>query len=89
LPIYEYRCQEGHQFERWEGFEASIEQMCPHCAGVARRLLSKPTIIFKGSGFYSTDYRKDGTRPVGDEGPSPAVGDEGASPAETKSENTA
>ncbi len=66
MPVYEYRCQEGHQYERWESFEAPTEQPCPYCAGVARRLLSRPAIIFKGPGFYSTDNRRDGSRPVGD-----------------------
>jgi len=62
LPIYEYRCQKGHQYERWESFGAPPEQSCPHCGGPSRRLLSLPAVIFKGPGFYSTDKRKDGQR---------------------------
>ena len=58
LPIYEYRCSKGHQYERAEGFEAPSEHLCPSCAGRSRRLISLPTVIFKGSGFYSTDNRK-------------------------------
>ena len=61
MPIYEYRCQQGHQYERWESFEAPTEHACPHCAGMARRLLSVPAIVFKGSGFYSTDNRRSGS----------------------------
>jgi putative FmdB family regulatory protein len=58
LPIYEYQCSKGHQYERAEGFDAPTEQMCPKCGGSSRRLISMPAVIFKGSGFYSTDNRK-------------------------------
>jgi len=58
LPIYEYRCGEcGHCYEKREGFEAPSLQVCPHCGGSARRVLHAPPIVFKGSGFYSTDHR--------------------------------
>lgn len=60
MPIYEYRCSQGHQYERWEGFDAPVEQECPNCGSTARRLFSAPAIIFKGPGFYSTDNRKNG-----------------------------
>ncbi|HXG41804.1 MAG TPA: FmdB family zinc ribbon protein [Dehalococcoidia bacterium] len=62
MPIYEYRCSQGHQYERWEGFDAPVEQECPDCGSTARRLFSPPAIIFKGPGFYSTDNRKNGHR---------------------------
>jgi putative FmdB family regulatory protein len=58
LPIYEYRCSAGHQYERAEGFDAPSEQDCPTCGTRSRRLISLPAVIFKGSGFYSTDNRK-------------------------------
>ncbi len=58
LPIYEYRCSGGHQYERSEGFDAPSEQDCPTCGARSRRLISLPAVIFKGSGFYSTDNRK-------------------------------
>ncbi len=62
MPIYEYRCAQGHQYERWEGFDAPVEQECPNCGSAARRLFSPPAVIFKGPGFYSTDNRKNGHR---------------------------
>jgi putative FmdB family regulatory protein len=58
LPIYEYQCSRGHQYERSEGFDAPAEQTCPTCGSRARRQLSLPAVIFKGPGFYSTDNRK-------------------------------
>ena len=59
MPIYEYRCSKGHEYERAEGFDAPTEQRCLKCGGSSRRLISLPAVIFKGSGFYSTDNRKE------------------------------
>ncbi len=61
MPRYEYRCSKGHQYERAEGFDAPSKQRCPTCGGRSRRLISLPAVIFKGSGFYSTDNRKGST----------------------------
>lgn len=58
MPIYEYQCARGHQYERSEGFDAPAEQTCPTCGSRSRRQLSLPAVIFKGPGFYSTDNRK-------------------------------
>jgi putative FmdB family regulatory protein len=59
LPIYEYQCGHcHHQYEKKEGFDAPVEQACPVCGGLARRLLHAPGIVFKGPGFYVTDNRK-------------------------------
>ena len=58
MPIYEYRCANGHQYEKAEGFDAPSRQKCPTCGGRAQRLISLPAVVFKGSGFYSTDNRK-------------------------------
>jgi predicted nucleic acid-binding Zn ribbon protein len=71
-------CAKGHQYERAEGFDAPVEHKCPTCRSRARRQISKPAVIFKGSGFYSTDNRKSWS---GDNGASsvPAAGDHGHS----------
>ncbi len=58
MPLYEYKCSRGHQYEKTEGFDAPTEQACPHCGESAKRQISMPAIIFKGPGFYSTDNRK-------------------------------
>jgi putative FmdB family regulatory protein len=59
LPTYEYQCGHcQHQYEKREGFDAPVEQACPVCGGMARRLLHVPGIVFKGPGFYVTDNRK-------------------------------
>ena len=58
MPVYEYRCSRGHGYEKVEGFDAPTEHACPHCGGSARRQFSAPAVIFRGSGFYSTDNRR-------------------------------
>ena len=57
MPVYEYRCSKGHDYERTEGFSAPSRQKCD-CGATAQRKISRPTVIFKGSGFYSTDNRR-------------------------------
>lgn len=58
MPIYEYECSKcGHVFEKMENFDSSRRKKCPICGRVAERIM--PTgvgFIFKGSGFYATDY---------------------------------
>jgi putative FmdB family regulatory protein len=59
MPRYDYRCTNcGHVYEKREGFDAPAVQECPECAGTARRVLTPPAIVFKGSGWYVTDSRK-------------------------------
>ena len=57
MPIYEYECQAcRHRFERRQSFRDDPIKVCPECGGATRRLLQAPPIIFKGSGWYATDY---------------------------------
>ena len=60
MPTYEYECRKcGHQFERFQSITAAPVKTCPKCKGKVARLLSGGAgIIFKGSGFYQTDYKK-------------------------------
>ncbi len=64
MPIYEYRCPKGHTYEKTESFSAPSTQKCTQCNARARRQISMPAVIFKGSGFYSTDNRA--TAPASD-----------------------
>ena len=82
MPTYEYRCPSGHEFER---FYRSIstaqgEVACPTCGVVAARRMSVGGgLLFKGSGFYITDYGKDGKK---DQRAAPAKSDgAGGAPA--------
>jgi putative FmdB family regulatory protein len=59
MPTYEYRCPEGHDFERFyrKISDAASEVACPTCGKVAERRMSAGAgLLFKGSGFYLTDY---------------------------------
>jgi putative FmdB family regulatory protein len=60
MPTYEYECTEcGHAFERFESMTARPDPTCPKCnRKKARRLISAGgALLFRGSGFYCTDYR--------------------------------
>jgi len=59
MPTYEYECTEcGHLFEVFQSITAEPIKKCPKCNEKVRRLLGAGVgIIFKGSGFYATDYR--------------------------------
>ena len=57
MPVYEYRCEDGHHFDKTEGFESPRQQSCAICGATATRQISLPAVIFKGPGFYSTDNR--------------------------------
>jgi putative FmdB family regulatory protein len=59
MPTYEYECgQCGHRFEHFQGMSEAPLTVCPECGGAVRRLIGTGGgIIFKGSGFYATDYK--------------------------------
>jgi len=57
LPLYEYKCERcGHSFEKIESHSASATKKCPECGAKAKRMIAAPSVQFKGSGWYVTDY---------------------------------
>jgi putative FmdB family regulatory protein len=65
MPTYEYRCPKGHEFEHFYRTISSAESQmkCPECGELAQRKVSGGAgLLFKGSGFYITDYGKDGKK---------------------------
>jgi putative FmdB family regulatory protein len=57
VPIYEYRCPNGHTFEVFQKMTEPPPGACPTCgAGPVEKILFPVAVHFKGSGFYSTDY---------------------------------
>jgi len=60
MPTYEYQCQKcGHVFEAFQSITDEPLKECPVCKGPVKRLISSGAgLIFKGSGFYETDYKK-------------------------------
>jgi len=64
MPTYEYQCPEGHEFELFQKMSEKPRAKCPICGRVATRKISGGAgLVFKGSGFYITDYGKDGKGP--------------------------
>ncbi|MBN2301106.1 MAG: zinc ribbon domain-containing protein [Lentisphaerae bacterium] len=64
MPTYEYECLKcGHVFEVFQGMTEDPIKRCPKCKGKVKRLIGRGAgVIFKGSGFYETDYRSDSYR---------------------------
>jgi len=60
MPTYKYECDKcGHQFEKFQGMLEAPVKKCPKCKGKVSRLISSGAgVIFKGKGFYQTDYKK-------------------------------
>jgi putative FmdB family regulatory protein len=92
MPTYEYRCPRcGTTFERVQKITSRPLAKCPKCGGRAERLLSPPGLVFKGSGFYITDYKRSGQKPEQGEGaaekaekPATVPKPHAAKPAKTK-----
>ena len=63
MPTYDYECQKcGDVFELFQSIKADPIKKCPKCKGKVIRLIGKGAgIIFKGSGFYHTDYKNKGS----------------------------
>ena len=98
MPIYEYRCPNGHTFEMFQRMSDPPAETCVTCgAGPVEKLLFPVAVHFKGSGFYSTDYGRKSKQPSkdggsgdssssssGDGGSDSSSGDSGSGGGETK-----
>ncbi len=62
MPTYDYKCLECEvKFEKFQGINDPVLEECPECNGKVKRLIGAGGgLIFKGSGFYITDYRSEG-----------------------------
>jgi putative FmdB family regulatory protein len=58
MPIYEYRCDNGHTFEVMQRMSDDPLTACEVCQAPVQKVLHSPAVHFKGSGFYTTDYGK-------------------------------
>ena len=64
MPTYEYVCPDGHEFEKFQKISQRPGARCPECGKAAtRRISGGAGLVFKGTGFYITDYGKDGKGP--------------------------
>jgi len=86
MPTYEYACPEGHTFEKFQKITDKPRAKCPACGKAATRKISGGAgLVFRGSGFYITDYGKDGKGPRKPEAEKPkAAESSGSGPAESK-----
>ena len=86
MPIYVYRCPNGHEFEVIQSMSEDPVSRCEECAAPVERVFQPVAVHFKGSGFYTTDYAKSGskTKTSSDSG----SGDSGSSGSETKSDTS-
>jgi putative FmdB family regulatory protein len=67
MPIYEYRCTNGHTFEVIQRMSDGPVETCEECGAPVERVFHPVAVHFKGSGFYTTDYaRKAAAKPSGD-----------------------
>jgi putative FmdB family regulatory protein len=81
MPTYEYQCPEGHVFEKFQKMTDKPRIKCPTCGKLAARKISGGAgLVFRGSGFYITDYGKDG------KGPRKPEVEKAEKPAESKTE---
>jgi putative FmdB family regulatory protein len=81
MPTYEYRCENGHDFEVVQSMSEDPVTACPECGATVERVFHPVAVHFKGSGFYSTDYAAKGKAEAG------ASADSGSSsdgPADSK-----
>ena len=82
MPTYEYECTEGHAFEKFQKINDKPRAKCPVCGKPGTRKISGGAgLVFRGSGFYITDYGKDGKGPRKPESEKPAKASEGTGAA--------
>jgi putative FmdB family regulatory protein len=84
MPTYEYQCPEGHLFDKFQKMSDKPRAKCPVCGKSGLRKISGGAgLVFRGSGFYITDYGKDGKGPRKADTEKSEKSDK---PAETKAE---
>jgi len=87
MPIYGYRCDQcGHELEVLQSMRDEPLRVCPNCMGPLRKLVYAAGIIFKGSGYYTTDYKDAGKGSRDGDGKSSSSA-ESVKPAESKSDS--
>jgi putative FmdB family regulatory protein len=78
VPIYEYKCPNGHVFERFQRISDPPVELCDECGeGPVQRVLYPVAVHFKGSGFYSTDYGRGSRKKESKDGVEPSKSDSG------------
>jgi putative FmdB family regulatory protein len=85
VPIYEYKCENGHVFDVIQKMSDEALTECQECGAPAQRVLHPVAIHFKGSGFHNTDY---GKKKTGANGGSSSEGSKGSSESSSSSDSS-
>jgi len=89
MPIYVYRCPNGHEFEVFQNMSEDPVTLCRECGAPVERVFQPVAVHFKGSGFYTTDYAKSGSKAkAASDGGSGDSGSEKKSDSGSKSDST-
>jgi len=83
MPIYEYRCLNGHTFEVIQSMSDDPVEVCEECGAPVERVFHPVAVHFKGSGFYSTDYGAKAKSSASKDGDSSSSGESGGSSSES------
>jgi putative FmdB family regulatory protein len=89
MPIYEYRCNNGHVFEVFQSMSEDPVATCELCGAPVERVFHPVAVHFKGSGFYTTDYAKKGSAQAASDGGEKKPDSDSKSKSESKSGDTA
>ena len=89
MPIYEYKCPNGHLFEVFHGMTEPGPETCEVCgAAPLQRVLHPVAVHYKGSGFYSTDYGRKGKKPSKEGSSDSSSSSESSSSSSSSSESS-
>lgn len=89
MPTYDYECDAcGHEFELFQGINDPVQRKCPKCGKLKLRRLfgTGAAVVFKGSGFYQTDYRSDSYKKAAQKDKPSDAGEKPASEEKSKSD---
>ncbi|HLM78325.1 MAG TPA: FmdB family zinc ribbon protein [Rubrobacteraceae bacterium] len=89
MPIYEYKCENGHVVDVMQSISDDPLVECVECSAPVRKVLHPVGISFRGSGFYSTDYKSNGAKTETTEKSTAKSGDSGANGASDTGEGGA
>ena len=84
MPIYEYRCENGHNFEVIQSMSDDPVEVCEVCGAPVERVFHPVAVHFKGSGFYSTDYKTKSKESSSKDGDSSSSNDSSSSDSSSK-----
>ena len=88
MPIYEYKCPNGHLFEVFHGMTEPGPEVCETCGASPLQIVLHPiSVHYKGSGFYSTDYGRGGRKSKDGGKDSPGGGDSGSSGSDSSGDS--